>query len=165
MRSLYIPFVSKDSAHVPDQEAKELALQVVDIVTLRPEIELCYLALANKCFELLEARPASRAVDSDDSSTYDSSNDGESSGGSMHDDDDEDDIDAANGDNDGAAGSATIAVDEDDEDTETEEETASDDDDEFGILQNQRSQMRLRLREILFYDDKISIFKARHGRL
>ena len=31
--------------------------------------------------------------------------------------------------------------------------------------QKEKSKPALRLREILFYDDKVSIFKARHGRL
>jgi hypothetical protein len=49
----------------------------------------------------------------------------------------------------------TESEDDDDEDEET--------DDEDGTVS--RKGPRLRLREILFYDDKVAIFKARHGRL
>jgi hypothetical protein len=31
-------------------------MQVVDMIFLRPEIELCYLGISNKCFEILENR-------------------------------------------------------------------------------------------------------------
>lgn len=156
--------MSKDVAHVSDQDARELALQVIDIVTLRPEIELCYLAIAGKCFEVLEARPVTREhrMDSDDSSVYDSSSgEGEGEVDNQNDeDDDEGDADA-----DDADISAVDPVDEGEEtETETEDDVASDyEDDELDA--RQKSQMRLRLREILFYDDKIAIFKARHGRL
>ena len=66
--------------------------------------------------------------------------------------------------------------DEEDEDgnvgeAESEEELnddfdADDDDDYFDEVDNgSKRAPRLRLREILFYDDKVAIFKARHGRL
>lgn len=154
--------MSKDVAHVPDNDAKELALQVIDIVTLRPEIELCYLAIGGKCFEVLEARPSNRerSIDSDDSSTYDSVS---SSSGDDEDDDEDDGDDDADAEDDAEV--STLHHGEEGEETETEEEGVSDDDDDFATLQNSKNQMRLRLREILFYDDKIAVFKARHGRL
>jgi hypothetical protein len=43
----------------------------------------------------------------------------------------------------------------------------SEDDDEYGQSRNDKDEtsLRLRLREILFYDDKVAVFKARHGKL
>ncbi|MBE3048228.1 hypothetical protein IMZ48_38135, partial [Candidatus Bathyarchaeota archaeon] len=41
----------------------DLAQQVVDVVTLRPEVKLCYVGLLKDCFEILEADPSSRMGD------------------------------------------------------------------------------------------------------
>ena len=59
-------------------------------------------------------------------------------------------------------------VDDEDEedDTESDDDDADDDTDsepDEGLAD--KIVGRLRLREILFYDDKVAIFKARHGRL
>ncbi|CAK4030738.1 hypothetical protein AC578_5764 [Lecanosticta acicola] len=91
LRSLFLPFLA-DHVHGANVDPRELALQIVDIVALRPEVELCYMGIANKCFEILEN---------------------------------------------GREGEALA----------------------------EKIVGRLRLREILFYDDKVAIFKARHGRL
>lgn len=138
-------------------------MQVVDMIFLRPEIELCYLGIANKCFEILENRnkddtssgaelattqvPGGHATDDED--------DEGASDGSDDDDEEEDDDDD---------GTATEAVEaegveyetSDPGDSEAESTEGSDDD---------GSKFLLRLREILFYDDKVAIFKARHMRL
>ena len=55
LRSLYLPFLA-DHVHGVNADARELALQLVDIVALRPEVELCYMGIATKCFEILEHR-------------------------------------------------------------------------------------------------------------
>ncbi|KAM3417745.1 hypothetical protein BST61_g5976 [Cercospora zeina] len=157
LRSLYLPFLAN---HVsgPNVDPRELALQIVDIVALRSEVELCYMGIASKCFEILENRkedalksewhvlPAGfvdpDAVPSDADEDDDEDEDAE-------DEDEVDDLD-----------------DEAEEETESDEDDMDDDTDseadgnEFG-----RHAARLRLREILFYDDKVAIFKARHGRL
>ncbi len=39
------------------------------------------------------------------------------------------------------------------------------DSDYYAFVDDHAAGPRLRLREILFYDDKVAIFKARHGRL
>ncbi|KAA8613306.1 hypothetical protein PtrSN002B_004175 [Pyrenophora tritici-repentis] len=57
IRSLYIPFIA-DHAHGSNIDPRELAYQILDIVHLRPEIELCYMGLSTKCFEILENRPS-----------------------------------------------------------------------------------------------------------
>lgn len=158
LRSLYLPFLA-DHVSGPNVDPRELALQVVDIVALRPEVELCYMGIANKCFEILENRsddvrneshlgllPGGHPAD------VTGSDDGE-------DDDVDDDVDDVD--------------DEDDDeyeadDTESEDEVDVDDedsDDDGTDASKTRAAARLRLREILFYDDKVAVFKARHGRL
>lgn len=157
LRSLYLPFLAN---HVsgPNVDPRELALQIVDIVALRSEVELCYMGIANKCFEILENRKED-ALKSEWHVLPSGFVDPDAVPSDADEDDDEDDD-----------------ADDEDEvehlDDEAEEETESDEDDidddtdseadgaEFG-----RHAARLRLREILFYDDKVAIFKARHGRL
>ncbi|KAL8904106.1 MAG: hypothetical protein Q9207_003497 [Kuettlingeria erythrocarpa] len=164
LRSLYIRQLG-NHPYGNHLSSKELALQIMDIVSLRPEMELCYLAIVNKCFELLEGTqdddstsrvhhstttPASPDLDDTNSSDEDSNDDGED------DDDDDDDVNdtqtagepAGNdSDNDSQAGSMDLS------------------EDELAGLDGQAKPPQLKLREILFYDDKVSIFKARHGRL
>ena len=109
------------------------------------------MGIANKCFEILENRAGESRTESSlgvhpavdpDAGSDDGDDDGD-------DDDDED---------------------EEEDDVEEEVETESEDDeieedsdDEDGL--DGRAVGRLRLREILFYDDKVAIFKGRHGRL
>jgi hypothetical protein len=52
LRSLFIPYVA-DHVH-GRSDSRELGMQVLDIVALRPELELCYLGIQSKCFEILE---------------------------------------------------------------------------------------------------------------
>ncbi len=166
LRSLHISHLSE---HISGNfEPKELALQLVDIITLRPEIQLCYVGIGTKCYEILETRPndirngisdaglngnhhgnGAIVIDMDDDNEDD---------GSEADEETEDDDDV-NDDNTNA--SPTDAGDDftdvsDDAESETESIQEGD---------SAGSAARLRLREILFYDDKVAIFKARHGRL
>ncbi|KAG9945180.1 hypothetical protein KCU85_g7423, partial [Aureobasidium melanogenum] len=150
LRSLYIPYlVNHSQSSLPD--ARELALQVVDIVTLRPESCLCYLGIMKKCFEILEQKPGSRSTDrsrvgpEDDSDSGDEDDEHEGSDDEdFEDGDNEDDIDS------GDAASDT---------------TDSYVDSELGLSDNEQDLPTLRLREILYYDDKVAVFKARHARL
>ncbi|KAF2717859.1 hypothetical protein K431DRAFT_232190 [Polychaeton citri CBS 116435] len=176
LRSLYVPFLA-DHPHGSNADAKELALQIVDIVALRPEVELCYMGIANKCFEILENRRGFQEAQADN--VYYPP----TAGGNVQDgvvtnhnndevDDDEGEIDEVD-DVDG------MDVDEEEEDlehTESDDDDDDDDDDEVDDHDDADSDSetssneaydtaRLRLREILFYDDKVAIFKARHGRL
>jgi hypothetical protein len=168
LRSLYIPHIA-DHPHGANIDPQELACQIVDIVTLRPEIELCYMGIGTKCFEILETKAT------DDSSLYSSlssssnhNNGGyhslgggqQSDGDDQNDDeaddldDDDDDIDVSDEDEDDSMSSITYdSADSDDDD----------DEDEY-LSGNKKDSPRLRLQEILFYD-KVSIFKARYGRL
>ncbi|OBT53144.1 hypothetical protein VE04_08080 [Pseudogymnoascus sp. 24MN13] len=164
LRSLNIPFIGD---HVtPAYDPKELAMQVVDMIFLRPEIELCYLGISNKCFEILENRPGDERHSGDESVTAD----GELGEQMTEDEEDEDaesdaDDDDAESEADDDDGTATEAV-----ETEGAEYELSEDSDEFDGASEvdsdtEGNRTALRLREILFYDDKVAIFKARHMRL
>ena len=148
----------------PAFDPRELALQVVDVIVLRPEVELCYMGVSHKCFEILENRPHDEthgSTDSHSSATnggVDTVTDDEGS------DDDGSDDDADDEEPEEDDTGTAIALDPD----ETESEISDHDDsdtDSYDGSEDGRSKIRLRLREILFYDDKVAIFKARHGRL
>jgi hypothetical protein len=165
IRSLYIPFIA-DHVFGNNLDPRELAMQILDIVHLRPEIEICYMGISTKCFEILENRP----------SNYDLPQDGSPEGGdapvgppgigyiapdTQLTSDDESD--------------ATEDEEEDLEDIEASadgDETSSemsddphDDSDDDSFLHDDRKGARLRIREILFYEEKIETLRARHGTL
>ncbi|KAK3720565.1 hypothetical protein LTR37_003614 [Vermiconidia calcicola] len=175
LRSLSIPFLA-DHVHGANVDPRELALQIVDIVALRPEVEICYMGIANKCFEILENRRSTMgSTDGRPESRLGVNGgtleDDEGAGGSDGEDDDdveeegggpgagEDDEEAV----DGAEGEANIDTESDEDDEDQDDDTESDG--ETSSDAGGRGTARLRLREILFYDDKVAIFKARHGRL
>jgi hypothetical protein len=167
-------------------EPRELAMQIADIITLRPEIQLCYVGILTKCFEILESpdgncpvngastseggtiMSGSGAIDTTTGNTQ--SGDGAGELDTSEDDDDEDDVDDDDeeteeedgGDDDDDGETPTGALDPDETQSEDDGGDNSDDD---SFVEDPASQMWLRLREILFYDDKVAIFKARHGKL
>ncbi|KAI0456557.1 hypothetical protein F5B21DRAFT_502164 [Xylaria acuta] len=151
LRSLYIPqMLDRHSRSLP--APKELALQIVDIISLRREIRLAYVGLWQKCFEITEVDHNDRFQDDNDHAVpVDDVDhiDGNSEGDDMTDDDEE------------------IEPFMDVEDEFTEE--VSDDDqseaDSFTEETTNNPLPRLRLREILYYDDKVELFRARHGKL
>lgn len=126
------------------QNLKELALQVLDIVSIRPDLKITYVGLQARCYQILEGpRDGSEpyfdythAIDHP-SDLDDVEDDSISPTGDEHDSSMPDDSDRL---------SSNLS---DGYDTEQDDE---------GV-----SRVRFRLQEILFYDDKISIFKARHG--
>ena len=128
-------------------------------MTLRPEIQLCYLGIFQKCFEILETKPTIGAGDTISDSTtaqtaahINTAADEDSDA----DDDDEDDDDEDSGD-------TTVPASQDDPDWDhTGDSDVSSDD---GEDERREKRPELQVREILFYDDKISIFKARHAQL
>lgn len=164
IRSLNIPYIAD---HVtPTFDPRELALQVVDVIVLCPEIELCYIGISHKCFEILENRPyQDYHVFNDTASTF---NDHDTVDTPSDDEDEEDDDEEGSDeedeeDNDSGMG-ASVGLDPDE--TEYELSDHEDSDTESSVSSDESSNhIRLRLREILFYDDKVAIFKARHGRL
>ena len=133
-------------------------MQVVDVIYLRPEVELCYMGVSNKCFEILENRPQDETHGSADTHlsttspqvTDDEDSDEEDDGSEEEEEDDN--------------GTVGVGIDPD----ETESEISDHDDSDTDSLDGSddgHTKARLRLREILFYDDKVAVFKARHGRL
>ncbi|KAJ3952608.1 hypothetical protein N0V92_010953 [Colletotrichum tropicale] len=174
LRSLNLQHVAEHI--VGNFEPRELALQMVDIITLRPEIQLCYVGISTKCFEILESKPAEESGGSIASVTAD--HHGVMAHDSGVDDEDDEDDNAGTDEETASQMDEETSEEEDDDDddtpasavdaddTQSEMSAAQDSDDEslrdavFGP-----SRPRLRLREILFYDDKVAIFKARHGRL
>ncbi|KAF4775289.1 F-box domain-containing protein [Colletotrichum scovillei] len=156
-------------------DPRELALQMVDIITLRPDIQLCYVGISTKCFEILESKPAEESGASTTSVAADHGVVGHESGVDGEDDDEEDEVatddddtasqvdeDTSEEETDDTPGNAVHA---DDSQSEASAAQDSDDDESMRDADYGTSRPRLRLREILFYDDKVAIFKARHGRL
>ncbi|KEQ92957.1 hypothetical protein AUEXF2481DRAFT_42655 [Aureobasidium subglaciale EXF-2481] len=151
LRSLYIPFIVNLNQGGP-VDTREIALQIVDIVALRPELEICYLGIMKKCFEVLEQQPGTGKPTNHDRTSID-----DDSGSEEAEDEDEDSADEDDDD-------------EDNDDDDDSEDTASDttdtyEDSELGVYEDDKELPALRLREILYYDDKVSVFRARHGRL
>ena len=224
LRSLHIPQVNEYPHILPDRscfEPKELALQVLDIITLRPEVSLCYVGIAHKCFEILEYRdnggrkrkgksskngvsgdnvapvslgqdgsatsstnlagtPTTEQYDSDDDDSddllmNDEQEEEDENGEFVDEDSDEDDDEEISDEDD------DDDADDEDEESEAESTVASDpselggggqedggtgaSDDDDGFVDPSKGRLRFKLREILFYDDKVAIFKARHGKL
>ena len=123
------------------------------------------MGISHKCFEILENRPHDEAYGSADSHSstanggVDAVTDDDEDGSDEDESDEEEDEEPEEDDN-----GTAIALDTDGTESEMSDHDDSDTD-SFDGSEDGRSTVRLRLREILFYDDKVSIFKARHGRL
>lgn len=137
LRSLYITQIRDAPLALA---TRELPRQILNTVILRPEIQLCYLGIATKYFEILEGPRG----DSDRSETeiYLSS----------------------------TFPPSVVGPESDDDDSEAEEEEYADVADDDGAESsdsdggyNERESFVLR--EILFYDDKVEIFRAMTARL
>lgn len=141
LRSLYI---CRIAGHVQQRyDFREAALQVCDIVSLRPELELCYLGIEAKCYEVLEYS-VGRRTSVEDFTSVPSAN--------VQSDGDSEEEDEA---------SEHVIEDEEVDESEVDMEGSVATDDERG----ERPARQFKLREILFYDDKVAVFKARHGKL
>jgi len=129
------------------------------------------MGISNKCFEILESkrsgdgfdgRPESRLGINGPSEEDDvgAASDGED------DDADNEDVDGGEVAEDDAGEAANAAQETESEDEDDEDDDSDDDSEDEGAgTGGARGAAGLRLREILFYDDKVAIFKARHGRL
>ena len=117
------------------------------------------MGISNKCFELLENRPTNYDLPG---GVVGPSGAGGVPGGGYGANDgllSDDESDATEDDD-------SDEVDPDPEATESEaSDDDPDDDDDDDSVQCDKKAPKLRLREILYYDDKVSIFKARHGRI
>lgn len=160
-----MPFIAD---HVTSSyDPKELALQVVDIISLRPEVQLCYMGVSHKCFEILENR--SQDDNSSGTEVLTSGANGGNGGTVVNNENDEDDEDGSDDEEDEEEeeedddGTAIGAIDPDETESDLSDHDESDAD--SFISDENDSKVKLRLREILFYDDKVAIFKARHGKL
>ncbi len=151
-------------------DSREFALQIVDIIALRPDIDICYIGISSKCFEVLENKQMDdRHITHDTTTTaanagpggIDADDHPDTEDEDNEEDDEDDDEDDPN-----QEAAATQIVDPDDSGSDASSDVHEDsDDDESDGAEDDKRRPRLRLREILFYDDKVSIFKARHGRL
>lgn len=173
LRSLYIPHVidPMNNFHKADKQSDELSKMIVDVVTLRPECGICYVGIVNKCYELLEgdrhssqsdpdtvvgANESDDDDDEDDSENEEASEDGNDEEGS-EDGEDVDDVDDAISEADGSPdGTSTVLSPAAAYHPHLEE-------DEDPLPKKKR--IVIDSREILFYDDKVAVFKARHARL
>lgn len=161
LRSIYLPYIA-DHPSGNSFSCREAAMGAVDVVAIRPDVQLCYLGIRNKCFEILEKKQKPK------SSTHGAATDDAES----DDDSDEHDSNDEDNDSDGSvdpstapAPAPTPAVHNDgDSDADYTPDTDDDEDARTSSSGGGRK-IKYKLREILFYDDKISIFKARHGRL
>ncbi|KAF2033379.1 F-box domain-containing protein [Setomelanomma holmii] len=157
IRSLYIPFIA-DHAHGSNIDPRELAYQILDIVHLRPEIELCYMGLSSKCFEILENRPSNYDLRHDGMHA-----DGSGSGYVAHDpmlSDDESEATEEEDDDDLDNGVAPAGGDETESEASDDVEVESDNE---SFLQESHKGPKLRVREILFYEERVEAFRRRHG--
>ncbi|KAI7188462.1 hypothetical protein KC363_g5438 [Hortaea werneckii] len=163
LRSLYIPFIA-DHVHGSNLDPRELALSIMDIVALRPEVEICYMGIQSKCFEILENK---REWDGRPDSHLGMSGTAMDDGPSDGEDEDEGDVEDDEDEEDGEDGQDD-ELDETESDDDADDDDDDDDDDDASDLEEATIDgraARLRLREILFYDDKVAVFKARHGKL
>ncbi|KAF2156979.1 hypothetical protein K461DRAFT_220562 [Myriangium duriaei CBS 260.36] len=159
LRALYIPRYSSffDS---PDLAPKELAEYILDALEFNPGMQLAYIGIADKCFEVLEgdeegaARPADGVLGGEHTSDED-------------DDDDDDDMEDEETDDDDAfqthAAPVVHTSDARDSNVIRYDFAPSEPDSDFESVGHDRP--KLRIREILFYDDKVPIFRVRRGRL
>ena len=137
-------------------------------MTLRPDIEICYLGISGKCFEVLENSDFDDSMDSGPTSATSPAGMGEPDLDSDTDeDDDEDDDDDDDDDDDEGTFPLTNALSSDQEEGDSDvaddsDVTSEGDEDD---LEDEKRRPKLKLMEILFYDDKVSIFKARHAQL
>lgn len=164
LRALNIPHIADYPS--PGYNPVVAVQQIADIITLRPEIRLSYVGMGPKCFEILDIRPPAKFPETLGPLHHDASADVPSVDGedSTHD-------------GDGSHDNSDDWEEEDqDENTPTttssdDEEQSEDSDDEDDPPQSPDGfhtpldDFQVKLREILFYDEKIAIFAARYGRL
>jgi hypothetical protein len=161
---LYIPFIA-DHAHGNNIDPRELAMQILDIVHLRPEIEICYMGISTKCFEILENRPSNYDLRHEGADAASPSS-GMGGGYATHDpliSDAESEFTEDEDDDDFEGGMGAAAAGEETSSEMSDEGRDESDDDSF--MNDDRKGPRLRIREILFYEEKIETLRARHGTL
>ena len=161
LRSLYVPVIA-DHVWGSSFSIRDVAMGILNVINLRRECELSYLAVMNKCYEIVEAtsRPKRHPWSSGDALHYDSDIDSSSEEATPHVSDSEEMTDDE--DNQGAGGGSSHIAADHLNGIEDGDETSSDDN--IGVPAP-RPLPKLKMREILFYDEKVSVFKARHAKL
>ena len=149
LRSLYVPYIA-DHPYGGSLDVKDFAMSAIDVVALRPEVELCYVGIKDKCFEILEMKEGKSSKDG----AGQSDDDDDAEAHQDHSSDDDDDSE------DGDSSPVTPATQTQGVDSDVDPLTDEEPDPAGG-----GTKLKLKLREILFYEDRISVFKARHGRL
>ena len=127
------------------------------------------MGITTKCFEILESKHADDAMASDTDLGATAAQTGPG-GAAMGDTDDDSDMDNDNDDddddgNDDHGQDTAAAAETGENEMDDLEDSDANSDDEDGGDEDGKKRPKLKLREILFYDDKVSIFKARHGQL
>jgi hypothetical protein len=140
------------------------------------------MGIMKKCFEILENKPQEEGSSSHHiSDSHNATNQVGASGvagvglpiddpeatedeeGEDDEDEDEDDDGTAiGGPGFGPGGPGDFGMGDDDDDDEGKYDS---DEEENYEGEEERGRVKLRLREILFYDDKVAVFKSRHGKL
>lgn len=151
-----------NTGFIAESEMRELALQMLDIVTLRTEIELCYVGIGSKCYEIYEVNssddiksvspPSDYSVNTGAAASHNGS-DENNEGEETEEEDGLEDEEADDGDGDESDGF--------DESNSVEYDDYSDEDGSNDVGYSE-GKVQLNIREIIFYDEKITIFKARH---
>jgi hypothetical protein len=173
LRSLYIQHLLVLSFERLRLENKYLMAGILDIITLRPEVQLSYVGLLDKCFEIVEREPRARGRGSRRASDLSSANGGNASDSSSASGVDDNDTashtsvmsDSDVGDGPGEGPSMVDMGDSQSEGSVKLEAAAGDSDAESLTDADLGLPVReFRSREILFYDD-VAIFKAAYGKL
>lgn len=138
-------------------------MQILDIVHLRPEIEICYMGISTKCFEILENRPSNYDLRPDGTHESDGPPSGMGPSYATHEPLSEDESEATEDEEDDDF-EVGVGVDGEDTNSEISDEDHDHSDDD-SLMQDERKGPRLRIREILFYEEKIETLRARHGTL
>lgn len=125
------------------------------------------MGVSHKCFEILENRTHDDSGSGSEAVTPVANGGGPGGVVVDHEDDDDDEDGSDDDDEDDEEedddGTAIGAIDPDETESDVSDHEESDAD--SFISDENDVKLKLRLREILFYDDKVAIFKARHGKL
>ncbi|KAI1433024.1 hypothetical protein GGR50DRAFT_670924 [Xylaria sp. CBS 124048] len=143
--ALYIPNMLGNYEGRSLPPPKEFALNIVDAISLRREIRLVYIGLWHKCFEITE-------VAYNDSSNNTSQDVGHAMSVDEAPDNATDDMEDNN-----------VLTDVDDESMDEMPDDVASEPDSF--VEDEENKPRLGLREILYCDDRVGLFQARHGKL
>ncbi|KAI1128888.1 hypothetical protein F5Y10DRAFT_164345 [Nemania abortiva] len=153
LRSLYIPFMlAHHSKSIP--AATELAFQIVDVISLRREIRLAYIGFWHRCFEITEVEDGAGAGNG-------SEDNNNQSGFGPYVGDSDDDLTELD-DDDSHHGHAIFGEEEVAEEASDDSQSEAD---SFIEEAANKPLPRLRLRDSIDYDDKVDLFRARHGKL